>query len=523
MSRGRTRVDWSWRLSVCTMAYAAFACRGSHHVFSVEPKLAVQTSQHIAAPMDPSRQDVLVISDTHASFPFSPHATASDGVGFGDTYVTHVAVRPPQMDMWGPTVLRWLLRRHQDVGLVVHLGDAANASCQSEMNRFVTVMGERTQPWVMAPGNHDSLMMGNFGEHTSFGRSWDMACSPDRIDRMNKNVFITAYAAAQGWALRARSDAQTCHDIADLKPPFERVHVCIDPRNAHRSYILQQVTLGQASLFVVDATAYSVAPDIIAPGGKVGEIGEAQMAVLRTWMTEAMRHGSTAFVIASHFPLDFIDPDSSDGLRRLIESFPVVAYWSAHTHDTTTALYHPRSTRDHEFLEINFGSILDWPMEYARVKLSSQAECPRCWQLELTAEDLAAEMACNSALKNTCRASRAHYTMYKPGWIRSYLLWWMRNPAYDLVRFYMYEKLKTDLGITLSSGDIEREATERRTELRPELEEYERCQARWASEAESTTREGVAGHRTHWDLPTRPVELRAKEAPSSHWLWKWRP
>jgi hypothetical protein len=540
------------RASVLVWSMAA-ACGGPHHVFAVEPRLAVQTTQHLIGPMETSSNDVLVIADTHAGFPFSRHATVTDSVGFGDTFVTHVAVRPAQMDMWGPSVLRWLTREQRDVGLILHLGDAANTSCNSELSRFATVMRDQPRPWVMAPGNHDSLMMGNFGEGTLLSTGWDEACAlptseafdPDgQPDHMNKNSFIASYLAAQGWTLSGIPDAPACEDAGHVAPPIMRVHVCLDPGRPHRSYILQQVELGAAAVFVIDTTAFPVSPDVTRyVGGKVGATGADQLAVLRRWMTDETTRGTSAFVIAGHFPLDAVDHASADGLSRLIADFPVMSYWSAHTHDSTMALYHPRpgaprraGDRGTEFLEINFGSVLDWPMEYSRVRLSRQpAVCAGCrrWGLELQVLDIAAALDCPASWRISDQLAEhepdARYTSYKASFLRSYV-WFLGDVAYDQLRENMYKKLYTHLGISLSPDEIAREAEERQPHETPVLDRYERCQVRWASEAESGTRSGFAGHHTIWDPPTRSVSLHPQVQPDSlraqpsaigHWLWQW--
>lgn len=226
-------------LAVATALSAT--CAGPSHVFTACSRMTPSEVELISPSSGRAAGDVLVIADTHASNPFSRHATMSDNVDFSDTLVTHVAVRPTQMDMWGPSLLRGLLERNQDVTLIVHLGDVANMACGSEFARFAAVMRGQERPWVLAPGNHDSLMMGNWGEDSFEGPYWAEACRQpnDEVDddHMNKNDFIEAYAAAQGWELPPRPDAAACGDLDVGRGPVERVQVCEDPdhRTAHDS------------------------------------------------------------------------------------------------------------------------------------------------------------------------------------------------------------------------------------------------------------------------------------------------
>jgi hypothetical protein len=113
-----------------------------------------------------------------------------------------------------------VLARNADAKLVVHLGDAANVSCTNEFHRFAKVMLEQRLPWVMAPGNHDSLMMGNFSRQSLEGPFWEDECASRRgieapDEHMDKNEFLEQYFAAKGW-------------LAALPPGYDQTASCVE-------------------------------------------------------------------------------------------------------------------------------------------------------------------------------------------------------------------------------------------------------------------------------------------------------
>lgn len=85
------------------------------------------------------------------------HELLGDGVRLFRTSVadevTQVAIRPPQLDLFGQDLLHEALSIAD--GFVLHLGDACDISNTGEFARFAWDMRNAPQGWVMAPGNHD--------------------------------------------------------------------------------------------------------------------------------------------------------------------------------------------------------------------------------------------------------------------------------------------------------------------------------------------------------------------------------
>ncbi len=70
-----------------------------------------------------------------------------------------VAIRPPQLDLFGQDVMREMLTMTD--GFVLHLGDACDVSNTGEFGRFAWDMQLATDGWAMTPGNHDGFFFGN--------------------------------------------------------------------------------------------------------------------------------------------------------------------------------------------------------------------------------------------------------------------------------------------------------------------------------------------------------------------------
>lgn len=83
--------------------------------------------------------------------------------------VTSVGLRSPLANVGGRLLMREVLKFGKDegVGLVLHLGDAVDISCENELKSVFESMDAETpeQMWFMTPGNHDGLLAGNFAKY----------------------------------------------------------------------------------------------------------------------------------------------------------------------------------------------------------------------------------------------------------------------------------------------------------------------------------------------------------------------
>ena len=181
------------------------------------------------------------------------------------------AIRPPLLDLWAPTVLRFAIN---DLGpgstghpnVLIHLGDASTISCTGEFERFAGIMNERlARRWFMAPGNHDSFLMGNFAygppdlcsakpNDKACRKTWAAACSDGTDARrdMFKVNFLRHYLAALGFSA---SDIPETGDFARSGMtdfgPLERVFfgnrdIAGEPNNnaPHgQHFLVQQIAL----------------------------------------------------------------------------------------------------------------------------------------------------------------------------------------------------------------------------------------------------------------------------------------
>lgn len=162
----------------------------------------------------PGKADIrsaLLVADNQFNFYFTDPIVLRNRAA---DYISHVAIRPPQLDLFADDLFGWTLSKHASGKYVIHLGDATNIACVSEWERFTQVMRKSQAPsgmkgWVMAPGNHDAYLYGVTGGGESevpfnnVGLQWAKACSqkwPIENDndvklewRLTKNALLDAY------------------------------------------------------------------------------------------------------------------------------------------------------------------------------------------------------------------------------------------------------------------------------------------------------------------------------------------
>ena len=450
----------------------------------------------IRTPVGDGVTQALLLADNQFSNVEAAHAAWSDNYR-ADTHVTRVAIRPPHMDHWGQRILEHALEdgRAKKVGLVLHLGDAANISCVSEMHRFTNSMNRAGIPWFMAPGNHDSLMMGNWaydaataGERTVWGNECKSLASPAgaKSEAMDKDGFLRAYVAAKGWTEGPATevDELQCSSVVTNDPRVE-ARLCRSATGAHwNAYIVQKVVMNdKTSIILLDTTQYRKMPRSIRPGGVTGGIDRDQFVVIRAWLDAEAAQARTV-ILAGHFPLEALDKPSRAELEDLMKRPSVGAYLSAHTHEATAARFHTLANLSRQALEINVGSILDMPMQYAFLGTSGG---PGTFQLTMTVVDVPSVLRgnCETRWGNTKRnqsITAGYYTSY------------VKAGAYQLLRKQMFEHARTDLvGVNLPEDFQAKELADWALSdivSEPDVErvaDYERCQALWAAEAEDKT------------------------------------
>jgi len=327
-----------------------------------------------------------------------------------------VAIRPTQLDFFGSELLEWALDRTSKTP-AVHLGDGCNLACVGEFVRFVWHMRRARAGWVMAPGNHDGYFFGN--EHADeSGTAWQAACRhitppllKDRFVRLyvaalllQRNVVPPSFRLELGldpepppeptWSelegrlrgLGARlPPALSWRKTGSERGLLSAIAWRIDSERPWRSFVVQEIDLSEdfpARGLLLDTCQYRSAPSLIPLGflgvnsGLNGEILEDQAEAAEGWTG---REPGAAWALMGHHPYDAL---TSRG-RRAVDGLRARAgggvFVSAHTH---AGSYRLHGSGEATWIELNVGSILDWPIErrslqFARARGHLWVRAPR--------------------------------------------------------------------------------------------------------------------------------------------------
>ena len=534
--------DTTPTLAIWLALFCAAGC--TTEPFRPDTDITVGVNDETAIATDDSAPaDVLLISDTHASNPRAPHALLSDGY-LADTYVTQVAIRPPHMDQWGSRMVDWVLEQPRETRMIIHLGDAGNIGCIGEFARLVANMDRRrtagdVRHWYMAPGNHDSLVLGNWGYVASdptVQTAWNTECSG--TGSMDKHIFIDAYRTAQAWdevdTPPDRNDDYACHDVITHNPAAAARICRRPPAYEYESFIIQSIAIEpDVTMILLDTTQFRQLPSLTHLGGATGGIGSRQFEEVRRWLEPL---GDRRVILAGHHPITWLDDGSQRDLEQLIHDFHIAAYISSHTHNAANARLHRTTTQDdRRFLELNVGSLIDWPMEYEYLSVRPQSS-PDTTELTLTVA--AASQKLEAGCRERWEETRARYgdTAYYTNYVDDGVV------TYGALRDQMFDRLRADLAAHQVVLPASYEAHELEVGAPPEelldstaqaqvVTDYERCQAIWASEAESQTtlsKWNAALLKLHgWFSPPPRFEsgdaLRAESQPVTSHRWLIRP
>lgn len=332
---------------------------------------------------------------------------------FADQRFSNSAIRSPQLDLFGDEFLQEALDR--EVGAkgraeaIVHLGDALDFACDDEWAHFLAQMSTSNAPWVMTPGNHDAFYFGNF-DAPNIADDWKASCSQGGVP-IRKDRFIALYLQAlanqpMNTGLRAVISAK--HDDGrwqcDPKTsPCQTIFLQgivwhLDHSHPSRSYVSQRVNLGYrrqpitnptASIdgILIDTAQYenSVGLELAAlkmAAGKMGQILDDQRKVVDTWVKDAKN--ARVVIPMGHHPYGELDESSRRFVDTIMRDSPL--FVSAHTHDgrylvqatnnaggNVTYQETAQGKTTVGWLELNLGSILDWPPNYRRLTFFQRA------------------------------------------------------------------------------------------------------------------------------------------------------
>ncbi len=317
------------------------------------------------------------------------------------------AIRPVQLGLYGPRLLEWLVDVYLLDTPIIHLGDACDFSCTGEFDRFHSVIKQAQGPWVMAPGNHDGFFFGNAHLDPDLLGQWRNACA-NAGEPLTKDIFVSRYLAAlslqqgpdyqalertlgldtaqaqkmgleeraaaihRSWSASVSSSHPVSWDFIPDEgnpPPFlEAAAWYIDPREPWKSFVVQRLDLtlyrGTPTVvkaIVVDTANYTERPRFM-PGlnaGTTGDLTDEQLTIVRGWL-KARRAGEL-WVLIGHHPFDELTAKARDALEELRKQAKVPLYVSAHTHDGRYIIHEDGKQ---QWIELNVGSVLDWPTEF---------------------------------------------------------------------------------------------------------------------------------------------------------------
>lgn len=147
----------------------------------------------------------------------------------------------------------------------------------------------------------------------------------------------------------------------------------IVPEQGWRSFVVQEIDLGlpnsspPVSAILIDTSQYGVMPNLVPTpvspnAGTNGDVLPNQLTVVENWLKDDPNQDKIT-IIMGHHPFATLSKNSRRVLSRLREEFRIPLYVSAHTHNGS---YIPRggSMGDEGWLELNIGSIVDWPIEF---------------------------------------------------------------------------------------------------------------------------------------------------------------
>lgn len=391
------------RMTYGLLASILFVCVGGCATHSrVEPVEADvgRVTSHTAAPekTESPRQaltkSIVIVADTQIH---ESRGTASRYFSLaGDEFVP-VTIRTGQQTIGAADILANVLRRERISPLVLHLGDAIDVSCETEWDLYSTTMTDARgaaspSTWLFTPGNHDGYLVGNFFplKGQIYSQSyWDEVCNTGRIYdksrryRMSKNGVINAYSESlqkSGAVTLSRRGGLDC-----TGNPMTFCSLIYESKSAPwTSFMIQAVRLpiSESNIgppifaILLDTSDYATQPRPLGSvlAGINAGISIRQLAAVEALM-QALPEQARVF-FAGHHPFsawatDRWPVDAKASLRRIFQSPKSLKFiLTAHTHEGGWS--------EHRFegrtlLELNTGSLIDWPIYYRELQFEMDA------------------------------------------------------------------------------------------------------------------------------------------------------
>jgi hypothetical protein len=235
---------------------------------------------------------------------------------------------------------------------------------------------------------------GSRGEEVEFAAYWDAL---NRLERI-------AHALPEE---RHASEDHDCEGFREFvlegpttetSPHLRRVVWHIDREAPWESYLTQEVEIstadrmgerGGVSMLILDTSQYGYQPCLdyavfstimtlgktMQVAGTHGNLLWNQLDCALRPIVEQLRSEGRRWVIAGHHPYGEISTHSRTRFDEIREPCGVPLYLSAHSHFGEYR-WHQSDRREGAWLELNVGSVLDWPMEYRDFQLLGSQDDP---------------------------------------------------------------------------------------------------------------------------------------------------
>ena len=322
-----------------------------------------------------------------------------------------VTRRPPQQALFGDSVMHYLLSLKHETP-VVHLGDAIDVSCTTELDEFLSLWPDE-QVWALAPGNHDGYLLGNVSPEATCSKRGQLSseygwallcaerafypshpnCSPqqglthdpspsDRTGRepgeglmgygrpLDRTEFLRRYVARF-------AGVDSLVGEWDSGPGSYR-HTMVwslDESKPWRSYVVQRIRVESPSgisvaLFILDTSQFAKRPTFVRkPAGRSGQIGHEQFDVVMRWIHEPASRADFQLLVGHH-NWRSLKKRTRGELRQVLADLGSDAYISGHSHKGwVEEIGNTAGQR-----EVNVGSIADAPVHFRTISVGRRSD-----------------------------------------------------------------------------------------------------------------------------------------------------
>jgi len=371
----------------------ALCCSATPEPKSIEGLLARPEK-----PVLPLSGRVLLLGDTQTQTTFGRSFYERSSLA---DQVIGSSMRSPIVDEFADAILLQACAGAGPSGPVIHLGDAANTSCDDELEHAFEVMDRcrNASQWAFVPGNHEGFLMGNTDDLCD-GREWKVACDGSNpltkagvVERLQQRLLASGWAPEGKWNDRVEEvfagtplcerGAKWWRGVGTGGIVVEAAS-CTDSREDHRfmSFFAQLVRLPppvrpagatsppQTYAILLDTAQYETRPALLpidTNAGTVGSVLDNQWRVVEAWLDQ---HATEPIVIIGHHRVqELVDASRQRLLKIAGERSNVVLYVSGHTHSEAFYQHELPGGTGAALVEMNVASLIDYPNSYRDLQL----------------------------------------------------------------------------------------------------------------------------------------------------------